>query len=86
MSDAEATQLADLVMTCAHAVISGQATVTLSVRGTRPPGFPRGELLSVGASGEKNYAVDPVKALAWVHARTSKTPNVEVTWSPPCKS
>lgn len=63
-------QLAELVMTCAFAIATGQPTVTLSVRGMRPAGFPRGELLSVGTNGAKNYAVNPVKALAWVHGMT----------------
>jgi hypothetical protein len=76
MDDKEAKQLADLVMTSAYAVIRGAKTVTLSARGIRPAGFPRGELLSVGTDGAKNYAVDPIKVLAWIHACTSKTPNV----------
>jgi hypothetical protein len=63
-------------MTCALACVSGQATVTLSTRGKRPAGFPRGELLSVGTNGAHNYACHPVKVLAWLHARTSKAPNV----------
>lgn len=67
--------LTALVMQCAFAVISGQKTVTVSTTGKRPIGFPRGELLSVGTNGSHNYAVCPIKALAWVHARTSKTPN-----------
>ena len=70
MTDEATKQLADLVMTCAYAIISGAETVTLSIRGSRPPGFPRGELLSVGASGAKNYAVDPLKALAWIQSKT----------------
>lgn len=67
MTEAEAKQLSDLVMTCAVAVIAGRATVSVSTRGARPAGFPRGELLSVGTDGSKNYAICPVKALAWVH-------------------
>ena len=74
--------LTALVMQCAFAVIAGQATVTLSATGKRPIGFPRGELLSVGANGAHNYAVHPVKALAWIHGRTSKTPNVELSGLP----
>lgn len=67
--------LADLAMTCALACVSGQPTVTISTRGKRPAGFPRGELLSVGTNGAHNYACHPVKVLAWMHARMSKTPN-----------
>lgn len=68
--------LTALVMQCAFAVIAGQKTVTVSATGKRPAGFPRGELLSVGMSGAHNYAVCPIKVLAWVHARTTKTPKV----------
>ena len=67
--------LTALVMQCAFAVISGQKTVTISTNGKRPAGFPRGELLSVGTNGAHNYAVCPVKALAWVHSCTSKAKN-----------
>lgn len=75
--DKEAKQLADLVMTCAYGVMSGASTVTTAVRGARPQGFPRGELLSVGTDGSKNYAVCPVKVLAWIHAKTkAKASNV----------
>jgi hypothetical protein len=42
------------------------------LRGKRPPGFPRSELLSVGADGSRNYACHPVKALAWLHRLTSE--------------
>ena len=58
--------LVDIAMTCALACVTGQPTVTLACKGKRPPGFPRGELLSVGTDGSHNIAVDPLKALAWV--------------------
>ena len=77
MDDKEAKQLADLAMTCAHACVAGWPTVHIATRGKRPAGFPRGELLSVGTNGAHNYACHPVKVLAWLHARMSKTPNVE---------
>ena len=67
-----------LVMQCAFAVLAGQPTITISTTGKRSFGFPCGELLSVGTNGAHNYAVHPVKVLAWVHGRTCKTPNVEV--------
>lgn len=61
--------LANLVMQCALAIIAGQETVTISSQGARPAGFPRGELLSVGSNGMRNFAVNPVKVLAWIHQR-----------------
>ena len=59
----------ELVMACAHAILAGLQTVTFTVTGKRPHGFPRGELLSVGSEGQHNYAVCPVKVLGWIHAR-----------------
>ena len=79
MEDKEAKQLADLAMTCAFACVSGQPSVTITAKGKRPSGFPRGELLSVGTDGSHNYACHPVKVLEWLHARASKTPNVVLT-------
>lgn len=65
--------LTGMVMQCAFAVLAGQPTITISATGgKRPAGFPKGELLSVGTDGSRNYACNPVKVLAWVHARTSK--------------
>lgn len=82
MQTEEAKVLTDLAMTCALACVAGQATVTIATRGKRPPGFPRGELLSVGTNGAYNYACHPVKVLAWLHARMSKTHNVGVKRRP----
>ena len=79
MDDTESKQLADLAMTCALACVLGQATITVSARGKRPAGFPRGELLSVGTNGAHNYACHPVKVLAWLHALMRKPPNVVVS-------
>jgi hypothetical protein len=67
--------LTALVMQCAFAVIAGQKTVTISATKKSPAGFPRGELLSVGTDGSHNYAVDPIKTMAWIHARTIKANN-----------
>ncbi len=64
-----------LVMRCAFAVLAGKSTVTISTAKKPPANFPRGELLSVGTNGSHNYAVCPIKALAWVHALTSKARN-----------
>lgn len=65
--------MVELAMTCLWACLNGYPTVTLSVKGKCPPGFPRGELLSVGSDGSRNYAVHPVKVLAWIHSRASVT-------------
>lgn len=46
-------------------------SLTLS-RSERPKGFPRGELLSVGSDGSRNYAFDPLKVLAWVGREVNK--------------
>lgn len=61
--------LTALVMNCAFAILAGQPTVTISSKGNPPKGFPRGELLSVGTNGASNYAVDPIKTLAWARKR-----------------
>lgn len=71
MHEKEAKALSDLAMTCALACISGQQSITISSTGLKPPGFPRGELISVGTNGAKNYAVHPVKVLSWLHKRAS---------------
>jgi len=68
--------LTALVMQCAFAVIAGQKTITISSTGNRPIGFPRGELLSVGTNGAKNYAVCPVKVMTWIHSRTSSNKSI----------
>lgn len=72
MKNTPEQQAADLAMTCAYACVAGAATVTLTVRGMRPQGFPRGELLSIGTDGSKNYAVDPVKVLAWMRSAAER--------------
>lgn len=69
MDEKQADQIAGLAMSCALACASGQDTVTITTRGVRPKGFPRGELLSVGTDGSRNYACNPVKVLAWLHSR-----------------
>ena len=86
MTNAEAKAVADIVMSCAYAVIAGAKTVTISVRGKRPANFPRGELLSIGTDGSKNYAISPLKALEWVHGRTSKAANAEITGRTPAQN
>lgn len=71
--------LVPMVLQCAGAVLAGSRSVTLSVTGRKPLGFPRGELLSVGTNGSRNMAFDPIKVLAWVHARTSANPAMRHT-------
>lgn len=61
-----------LVMRCALAVAAGEPTVTISTNGKAPKEFPRGELLSVGTNGARNYAVDPIKVMAWIHKATCR--------------
>lgn len=61
-----------LAFECTRAVLEGLDTITISKSGPihTPPGFPRGELLSVGTNGVSNYAVCPIKVLAWIHRGT----------------
>lgn len=71
MTDEQKAQIAGLAFDCARAVLEGRDTITLSKKsGARIPGFPRGELLSVGTDGSHNYAVCPVRVLAWIHSGT----------------
>ena len=95
MTDEQKEQLAGLAFDCARAVLEGRDTITVSKNGPkRVPGFPRGELLSVGTNGEHNYAVCPVKVLAWIHSGTkggrlvddSKTPNVRGNADPTART
>ena len=85
MTEEQKKQLAGLAFDCARAVLEGRDTITVSKNGPkRVPGFPRGELLSVGTNGAHNYAVCPLKVLAWIHSGTKggrlverhETPNV----------
>jgi len=62
-----------LLAQCFETLLAEQAhqpgrplTMTVSIDGKAPPGFPRGELLSVGTNGSRNIAVDPLKVLAWM--------------------
>jgi hypothetical protein len=85
MTEEQKQQLAGLAFDCARAVLEGRDTITVSKIGPkRLPGFPRGELLSVGTNGAHNYAVCPLRVLAWIHSGAKggrlvdegKTPNV----------
>ena len=70
-----------LAISCALACVAGEKTVTVSLTGKKPSGFPRGELLSVGTNGANNYAICPVKVLEWIH-KTAMTPNADLTRRP----
>jgi uncharacterized protein YqfB (UPF0267 family) len=72
MTDEQNAQLAGLAFDCARTILEGQATITVSIRKKQIPGFPRGELLSVGTNGSHNYAVCPIKVLAWIHSGTKR--------------
>lgn len=41
-------------------------SITVAKSWRRPPGFPRIELLSVNAAGERNYRVSVARLLAWI--------------------
>jgi len=58
--------LTKLAMRCALACVAGEKTVTVSLTGKKPSGFSRGEHLNVGTNGTNNYAICPVKVMAWV--------------------
>jgi hypothetical protein len=61
----------DLCAACTQAIMAGQnITLSLPPGCSWPNGFPRGELLSVGATGCKNVSHDPVRVLAWVQRAT----------------
>ena len=50
-----------------HFIAAGQSrmTLTLPPKWKPPRGFPRGELLSVNAAGERNVSLDAMRVLAW---------------------
>ena len=71
MTEEQKSKLTTLAFVCTRAVLEGLDTVMVSKDGPkRVPGVPRGELLSVGTDGSHNYAVCPVKVLAWIHSGT----------------
>ena len=71
MNEEQKQQLAILAFDCARAVLEGAGGITVSINGPkRLPGFPRGELISVGSNGSHNYSVCPLKVLAWIHSGT----------------
>lgn len=71
MSDQSDAMLA-LATACVWACMTGNKTITIALKAKRNREFPRGELLSVGSDGSHNYAMDPVKVLAWIRDRNAK--------------
>ena len=63
----------ELEATCIAVHLSGLERMILTLpAGTKQKGFPRGELLSVNAAGDKNYSFDPLKLLIWIRKERSK--------------
>lgn len=62
------THREELEAACIAAHLARQRLMTVSIvpGQKRPAGFPRGELLSIGTNGAKNYAVDPLKLLSFL--------------------
>lgn len=58
--------LADLRQACQQAIDAGQDRMSITMTQRPPPGFPRRELLSVGAGGHRNYSVCPVRMRQWL--------------------
>lgn len=71
MSD-QSDAMTKLAMACVLACMTGNKTITLTLKAKRSREFPRGELLSVGSDGSHNYAMDPVRVLAWIRDQNAK--------------
>jgi hypothetical protein len=71
MSD-QSDAMMKLASACVWACMTGNKTITLTLKSKRSREFPRGELLSVGADGSHNYAMDPVRVLAWIRDQNAK--------------
>ena len=61
-----------LASACVWACMTGNKTITITLKAKRSREFPRGELLSVGEDGSHNYAMDPVRVLAWIRDQNVK--------------
>lgn len=61
-----------LANACVWACMTGNKTITITLKAKRSREFPRGELLSVGSDGSHNYAMDPVKVLGWIRDQIAK--------------
>lgn len=71
MSD-QSDAMMKLAWGCVWACMTGNKTITITLKAKRSREFPRGELLSVGEDGAHNYAMDPVKVLAWIRDQNAK--------------
>lgn len=71
MSD-QSDAMTKLAMACVWACMTGSKTITVTLKARRRREFPRGELLSVGDDGSHNYAMDPVRVLAWIRDQNVK--------------
>jgi hypothetical protein len=59
--------LGELMAAAAAAKMAGtDLTLTMPPHWKRPRRFPRIELLSINAAGEKNYSVKPQRILEWL--------------------
>ena len=64
----------ELCFNCTKSIITGHGITLGIAAGERwPKGFPRGELLSVGADGIRNVSFDPLRVLAWVQKQVKAT-------------
>jgi len=61
-----------LAWACVLACMTGNKTITITLKSRRNREFPRGELLSVGSDGSHNYAMDPVRVLALIRDQNVK--------------
>lgn len=71
-------ELPDLCRAAVACIMVGSDRMTLSLEpGAKwPPGFPRGEMLSVGSNGMENRSFRVLKVLEWVQKRAKlMTPN-----------
>ena len=58
----------ELLCTQAIRLECRRVTLTFDAQAVMTPDFPRGELLSVNAAGERNYAFAPHALLGWLLA------------------
>lgn len=78
MSESTASDaMLTLAQACVWACMTGNKTITVTLKAKRAKGFPRGELLSVGTDGSHNYAMDPVRLLAWIRDQNVKARGVK---------
>ena len=71
MSD-QSDAMMKLAWACVWACMTGNKTITITLKAKRSREFPRGELLSVGEDGSHNYAMNPVRVLGWIRDQNAK--------------